>query len=331
MFFVSAAVGAVTAGFMDNLFGLSSWFSWKLFPHALLFLVCTIILGVGRYNALDSLIKVIGTILLISTLIAFTLALINGPSPSFQSANSTPIWDQAGIAFLIALMGWMPTAVDLSAWNSLWTVARIKQTGYRPSLKETLFEFNLGYWISAGLSVCFLTLGAFLLFGSGKTMPPGGAAFASEVISLYTSTMGEWSYFIIATAAFSIMFGTSIGVFDGYARAMERTSELVLEDLGKEQSTIDTRLAYRITLIVVAVGSFALIAAFLNNPDGFKLLVDVATTLSFLIAPFVAAINFRLVTQKNFPLEARPGLIMRIISWLGLVFLFGFSLLFLFG
>ena len=35
-------------------------------------------------------------------------------------------------------MGWMPTAIDLSSWNSLWTIARIKQTGFRPKLKETL-------------------------------------------------------------------------------------------------------------------------------------------------------------------------------------------------
>jgi hypothetical protein len=28
-------------------------------------------------------------------------------------------------------MGWMPTAVDISAWNSIWTVERIRESQYK--------------------------------------------------------------------------------------------------------------------------------------------------------------------------------------------------------
>ena len=314
---------------MDNLLQLSSISDYKLFPHILLFIICIGILAFGRFSALDKVIKVIGSVLLVSTLIAFILTLINGPAARLPDFQKPEIWDEAGIAFLIALMGWMPTAVDLSAWNSLWTVARIEQTGYKPSLKETLREFNLAYWISAGLSICFLTLGAFLIFGTGNTMPNGGAAFAYEVIGMYTSAIGNWSYFIIAAAAFSIMFGTSIGVFDGYSRALERVLEIIKMDRGEKEEDLPKRKFYLISLFIVGLGSFAIIFIFLDNPKGFKTLIDVATTISFLIAPFVAAINFYLVTNKDFPEDARPGAMMRILSWLGLLFLGGFGLLFL--
>ena len=57
MFFVSAAVGAVTSGFLQNLFGVGDWGMWTT---AGLFAFCLILLLVGSYKALDSLIKNIG-------------------------------------------------------------------------------------------------------------------------------------------------------------------------------------------------------------------------------------------------------------------------------
>ena len=52
-------------------------------------------------------------------------------------------------------MGWMPTAVDMSVWNSIWTIERIKQTKYHPTLKETIFDFNVGYLLTIVMAICF--------------------------------------------------------------------------------------------------------------------------------------------------------------------------------
>jgi len=326
MFFVTAAVGAVTAGFMDNLFGISSFSNIKMLPAILLFVITLGILAIGKFQILDSMIKVVGIVLFLSTLTAFFIALYNGPSHDISTVKAPDIWDAANITFLIALMGWMPTAVDLSTWNSLWTLEKIKTSGYKPTLKETLREFNLGYWISAFLSICFVTLGTYLMFGSGKEMPNGSALFAGKVISLYTETMGNWSYWIIAASGFSIMFGTVIGLFDGYARSLERVGELIF----LEKSDVhQNRKPYLIALLVTGIGGFLIIWFFSGNPKGFKLLIDVATTLSFLVAPVIAFINYRLVTMKDFPRDAKPGLLMRILSITGIVFLSGFSLFFL--
>jgi len=326
MFFVSAAVGFVTAGFLENLFGFSAFIDYKFFTVILLFVVCVGILALGKYNVLDSMIKVIGAVLLVSTLIAFVLTLINGPVAQSSNFVAPEIFDEKGFLFIIALMGWMPTAVDLSAWNSLWTIERIKQTGYKPSMKETLFDFNFGYWVSAGLSICFVTLGAFLVYGSGIAMPASSAAFANKVVELYTASIGQWSYFIIAAAAFSIMFGTSIAVFDGYARSLERTFELLFYPKEKQENLLKDRSFYIISLLVVAAGSLVIIIGFTQN---LKQLVDLATTISFIIAPIVAIVNFRLVTGKYIAKDLQPPLWLKLLSYGGILFLIGFSLLFL--
>lgn len=327
MFFVSAAVGAVTAGFLDNLFGISSLIENGTFITTIaFFIICLLILLLGQYSVLDKLVKVIGITLLISTLLAFVLTLINGPQNQTINFTAPDVWNSTGIAFMIALMGWMPTAVDLSAWNSLWTIERIKQSGYKPTLKETLLDFNFGYITSALLAICFITMGAFLIYGTGKTMPDNSAAFANEVVNLYTTSIGDWSYMIIAAAAFSIMFGTSIAVFDGYARALERATELIFLDKKDATEALNTRTFYIGALILVVGGSFVLIWKFGTQ---LKALVDLATTISFLIAPVIAIANFKLVSKKFVPEYAVPAAWLKILSWLGIIFLTGFSLLFI--
>lgn len=328
MFFVSAAVGAVTAGFMDNLFNFGAFFGQKslLITTIVLFIIGLTILLIGRYKTLDSIIKVIASVLLASTVLAFVLCLFNGPT--YQGSMFKEFtWVGTDAAFLIALMGWMPTAVDLSTWNSLWTIERMEQTGYKPTLKETLTDFNIGYIISAVLAICFLTMGAFMFFGTSEELSNSSATFANQVVSIFTHNIGEWSYWIIAAAGFSIMFGTFIAILDGYARSLQ--SILMLY-----QNSARTSKAgfYNGSLVFTAIGAFAIIYYYLfatSNPAGFKNLVDIATTLSFLVAPIIAIVNYKLVTDKHFPKDAQPPLWMKVISILGILFLTGFSIYFL--
>ena len=229
--------------------------------------------------------------------------------------------NSSSIPFIIALMGWMPTAVDLSAWNSLWTLERIKDSGYKPSLRETLREFNLGYWISALLSLCFLTLGAFLVFSSGEIMPQGNVPFTGAVIQLFTQTFGNWSFLIIASSSFAIMFGTTIGVMDGYSRTLSEIMHLL--DWGKKTKTNN----YNLWLSITAIGSIFIIYFFNNN---FSALVNFATILSFLIAPIVAVLNFKLVLSDDLSEEQKPGLLMKLLSYLGIFLLTGFSIFYIY-
>jgi len=316
MFFITSAVGAVTSGFLQNLFKTTELGIWN---HIVLFAICGSILSFGKYDSLDGLIKIIGFTLLISTLLAFTLVLIKGP----VSKTLFPAIDynKTDILFIIALMGWMPTAVDLSSWNSLWTLERIKQTKFKPTLKQTIFEFNMGYIFSASLSLCFLTLGAYLMYGTDSIFPNSSALFANQVIKLYTESIGSWSYLIISIAGFSIMFGTCVAVFDGYSRSASECIRLV------QNQKDSNKTHYDILIWILVFGSLGIILLFGSK---LKQLVDLATTISFMIAPMVALANYKLVSYPFLEKNAVPPAWLRNLAIGGIIYLFSFGLLFIY-
>ncbi|MEZ4977705.1 MAG: divalent metal cation transporter [Chitinophagales bacterium] len=321
MFFVSAAVCFVAAGFFENLLHISFPSEYFYASSLILISICFVILASGQYKTLDGLIKVVAMVLLVCTLIAFFMSIFRGPGEVNTKFFDYSLIKKSSLPFIIALMGWMPTAVDLSTWNSLWTIERIKQSGYKPSLKESLFEFHFGYWISALLALCFLSLGAYLVYSTGKIMPEGNVPFAAEVINLFTQNFGKWSYYIISLAAFAIMFSTSIGVLDGYSRALNRS----LSILGKAQK--NERKSYSVFLFITCVGALGIIIFFNNN---FAALVNFATILSFLIAPIIAVLNYKLVTSSDLSKEQQPGTFMKIWTYLGIFLLSAFSIFYLY-
>lgn len=321
MFFVAGAVGIVTYGFMENLLGLNKITGIPHFTLYLLFVGATLTLWIGRFSTLNKLIKFLGLVLLFSTIFAFIVSLVNGKQGDL---TLLPGITNESIAFLLPLMGWMPTAVDLSIWNSIWTVERIKESNYKPTLKETLWEFNLGYWASAALAIMFLTMGALMVYGTGERVPNKPADFSAFVIHIYTKTVGNWSYLIISSAAFSIMLSTFITVLDGYSRAISNAMSLI------SVRVLSPNKMYRNTLLLVSLGSLGLILTFLDDPKGLKQIVNTATIISFLIAPIFAFLNFKIITSSKINKEAQPGTFLKILSYLGLVYLSGFSIYFLY-
>lgn len=316
MFFVTAAVGSVTSGFLQNLLGTTSY---GMETTVILFSFCLLALIIGSFKTLDQVIKLISVVMFITTIIVFILALIKGPTTPIVEVKAPSLFSDTSVLFIIALMGWMPTAVDLSTWVSLWTLEKNQQELVKPDIKQSLFEFNIGYLFSAILAIIFVILGAFTIYGAGIQLPKNSGEFANEVIHIFTGFLGDWSYLIIAASAFSIMFGTCITVFDGYGRSLERSCELLFF----QNKKISKKLVYRLSLVIVVVGSFFIIWQFGRH---MTVLVDLATIISFLIAPIIAIVNYKLVTSSDFPSEARPGLWLRVLSWAGIIFLSGFSI-----
>lgn len=319
MFIIQAAVTIVSASLAAELTGLTlSPFIWS----AILLLICISILLFGQYSALDSAIKVIMVVLTISTLVAILVAVFNtqGATPKPMPPS---IWSATGgVAFLIALMGWMPIPIDGAAWHSLWSLERIKQTGHCPNLKDCLVDFNIGY-IGAGiLALAFLSLGALIMFGSGVEFATTGGGFAKQLVSIYTSTLGEWAYWIIIICAFTTMFSTTLTVTDAYPRVMQEVVSVI-----KPSQEKNSKLNYKILIIAISLGSL-LILYFAGSR--FTFLIDLATTVSFLTAPVLAFINYRLVMAYHFPKEQQPPTWLRILSWAGILFLTGFTLFFVY-
>ena len=322
MFFVTGAVGFVAAGFFENLFNLDFFNEWSI---VILFATCVLILAIGKFNLLDHLIKIIVIVLVVSTVLAFLLTLLNGPIEPIENFIPKELWTTTGIFFLLALMGWMPTAIDLSSWNSLWTLEKIKQSKYKPKLQETLLEFRLAYLITGILAIMFVVLGTFLFYGSGEELPNNNSKFAHVIITMYSNVIGNWSYVIISASAFTVMFGTILAVFDGYSRSLRRTVELLFTHNNTNQFKNPQKL-YTIFLIILAFGSLIIVFQFQNN---LKELVDFATVLSFVIAPIIAIFNYRLVTGNYLQKSHQPSFFLKILSILGILFLTGFAIYFI--
>ena len=312
MFTIQTAVTIVTAGLAVSLFGdFLSIEAWTV----IILIICFLILIKGKYSFLDKLMKVIIVTLTLSTIIAVILA----SSENSHLLNFEQILPKGAIeiTFLIAFMGWMPAPLDISVWHSLWAIEKHKNdVDY--SVKSSLFDFNIGYLATVILGLGFIALGALIMFESGETFSPIGGVFANQLITMYTKSLGSWSYIIIGVAAFTTMFSTTITTLDASPRAMEKTSQLLFGNLLKR--------GYLFWILVLTIGTI-IIFFFLNSEMG--LLVKIATILSFLTAPFYAIINYRLMSSKHTPEEWRPKLSMHILSWLGILFLIGFSIWYL--
>lgn len=178
------------------------------------------------------------------------------------------------------------------------------------------------------LALGFLTLGALVMHGSGEQLAPQGAVFANQIIDIYVRTLGEWSRPIIGIAAFTTMFSTTLTVTDAFPRVLQRSTEIIFKLSENNSSRNDTRsdFIYWGWMGIIVIGGLSVIGSMMHR---MTFLVDVATTLSFLTAPVLAFMNYSVVTGPTMPDRAKPGKFLRILSWIGIIFLGGFSIFFL--
>ena len=308
MFTIQTAVTIVTAGLASQIFGVSdNLVYWSV----AITLISTVILWIGKYATLDRIVKWVILTLTITTIIAVGLASIKNTTP-LSLVQIFPA--ETNLLFLIAFMGWMPAPMDVSIWHSLWTIEKNKELSSKVTLKESLFDFNVGYWVTLILGACFMGLGVFVMFGTGTEFSSQGGVFASQLINLYTSTLGTGVYFLIAIAALTTMFSTTITTLDASPRAMNKTIELLYPKRKRND--------YKLWLLILACGTIS-IFVFLLSEMG--LLIRIATVLSFITAPFYAFLNFKLVRSDQMPKKDTPGKGLQILSVLGLLFLTSFA------
>ncbi|WP_431109942.1 Nramp family divalent metal transporter [Winogradskyella poriferorum] len=322
MFTIQAAVTIVTAGLANSLFGDISFLNFgvesissvEIWTIILLF-ICLFILLIGKYNTLDKLIKVIIITLTISTLVAVYFA--------FTEFDKTIDFNQVlpnnkiEIAFLIAFMGWMPAPLDISVWHSIWALEKKKDEGsFTP--KNALLDFNVGFFGAILLGIAFVSLGYFVMYDSGKSFSNKAGVFSNQLIELYTKSLGDWAKILIGIAAFTTMFSTTITTLDASPRAMNKSLEI-----------LNNKSYKRGYLNWILILTFGTIIIFLTLASEMGLLIKVATILSFVTAPFYAIINYKLLCSKHTPTVWRPSLGLHILSWLGIVFLIGFSIWYL--
>jgi Mn2+/Fe2+ NRAMP family transporter len=307
MFTIQTAVTIVTAGLASSLFGITdNMVLWSL----IITIMCYIILLLGKYQILDKIIKVIILILAISTIFSTGVASINTDEVySFKQIFPSG----SGLVFLVAFMGWMPAPLDISIWHSIWTLE--KKKSQKITAKESLFDFNVGYLATVILGICFVSLGAFVMYNSGISFSNSGSIFAGQLIDLYTSNLGNSFYLIISICAFTTMLSTTITCLDASPRTMSRATQLLTKNNDKNY--------YFHWISALAIGTM-LIFYFLLSEMG--ALVELATVLSFITAPFYAILNYKLIMSDNMPKSHKPSKNLRILSVTGIFFLSFFAL-----
>ena len=312
MFTIQTAVTIVTAGLAVYLFGITDDAAiWSV----VITMICAFILIVGKYKVLDKLMKMVIITLTISTGVAVFFAFReSGLSTNSSVLSLTQIIPEtsAGIAFMIAFMGWMPAPLDISIWHSLWTLK--KKNTEETSVKMALFDFNVGYVGTVILGIGFLTLGALVMFGTGETFSNKGGVFAQQLITMYTSSLGSWAAIFIGVAALTTMFSTTLTTLDASPRAISKTASL-LGFTGKSTH-------YLFWLAVLIAGTCVILLFFVSEMG---ILVKVATIVSFLTTPFYAICNYLVFKNPAVPAHARLSKPLEIVCVISIIALLGFS------
>jgi Mn2+/Fe2+ NRAMP family transporter len=306
-FTILAALYTVTAGLFINLFSISNI---SISGVALgLFIFISGLLIIGRYKFLEISLKFVVSILFVALIVTTALVVFNGKVTPVEGFIPTPIFNEVGILFLIGLMGWMPTTVEASSWVSLWSIEKWKESGRKPSLKESLQEFNVGYLLTAILAIFFLVIGWMTLYGTNTELSGNAVTFADQVVQLFTTHI---------VSAFATMFSTCMTAHDAVARV-----SLDIIDLLNPKTKLTGKKGYfALGVTVLAFINFLVIAAFGANMGQ---LVALATFVSFVVAPIIGYMNLKNVMSIEIPKEFRPKKELQWLTYLGILFLGFFS------
>jgi Mn2+/Fe2+ NRAMP family transporter len=269
----------------------------------------------GGFSWLDHINKVMMAILALATLLAFIPIV---PGPAELKHLVVPSLPPESIVLVAAILGWMPTGIDVSVWHSFWTIEKLELLGERTGcsepadrlrqLKISLTDMRIGYGLSLLTGIMFVTMGAVHLSGMGKQL--AGIGFAEAISLAYTNILGRWMFHVFMLTAFCAMFSTSYTVIDGFSRSFS-------EALAALRSDWSTVRAKRYTYGGFVIGS-ALFAAvtliWVGNP---VTLVTAVALISLAVAPILYGLNLYCVSSHIEDPRLRPARLTVILGWLG--------------
>ena len=309
MVFIIAAVSLFTSGLLQVALGFQTGPVMSVF---ILLVLVAILLMAGHYKVLEKVIK--GIVFGFTLLTTVCMLLVISRLDLSLSAFALPAFDVPTVLFIVALVGFMPSPTDASILQSLWTVARAESEGRRATKEESRFDFNVGYITSCILAIFFLFLGTAVLFESGVAMPADNAGFARRLLEVYTSIIGDWSYYIMAITALCVMLSTALTVTDG----MTRMALAIGGELFPGPHWCTDRF-YNIVLIVLSLAALLVIWLLLQS---FATFMDMTSVIVFIIGPFLALLNHLAIFSDEIPRGKQPNQLIRIWSIVSIVSLF---------
>jgi Mn2+/Fe2+ NRAMP family transporter len=306
----------VTSGVLSNAIGMSS--PGAAVPVAVVTITALMLLN-GRYVRVESLAKILVMVFTVLTLLA-TVVAVPRLFDAERAVAATLKLDVDTVAFLLAMTGWMPLPVAVTAFHSVWVREKVAATNGGYTRERAAFDLNVGWLLTLLLALCFVVMGTAVLFGTDAELPASAAQFAGLLFSIYTSLVGDWVYPVLAIGGVAVIWSTLLAIMDAVPRLLVRiTRELRGIDGADEQ-----RL-YRLFLITHAAAASIVLVVFLGN---FSRFIDFAASTGFLVAPAMAWFNYRAVRADDVARDyaASPALVAW--NWISIVCFTGFAAMF---
>ncbi len=268
----------------------------------------------GGFSWLDHLNKIMMAVLALATVLAFVPII---PGPEAVRHLVVPTLPAGSIILVAAILGWMPTGIDVSVWHSFWTIEKMKtytatDGGRVPKvarrLKTALWDMRTGYALSLCTGMMFVVMGAHYLHGEKLK----GAQFAVALSEAYTSVFGAWMYHLFMLTAFFAMFSTSYTVIDGFSRSFSGCCAVLRP--GKSDPAMRSRLYFGFAIVSAVLACVTLLVV--GRP---VVLAIGASLISLAIAPLLYGFNLYCVTRHIDEPALRPSKISVGIAFVGIV------------
>ncbi len=331
---VALAVTSITAAVLTVAVGGLPFAVWGVVVIS----VAALLLVVGRFPALETINKLMMATLALVTVVAFCA---HPPAAGQWSHLVRPTLPEGSIVLVAALVGWLPTGIDVSIWHSLWALEvrdrwrpvdsesslesgssvggqERAKADRRQTLRNGLLDMRCGYGLSFGLAVCFLLLGAQLASslgtGGGPAPSTDGAHMAVVISEAYAAVLGPWIVPAFLVAAFFAMFSTTYVVLDGFPRALSEALRLLVP-ARRDGGWWSTPYWALIGGVWLAVSAILLLVG--EKPI---LLTTLAALLSLAVSPVYYSLNYWCVTRGIADPALRPSRWLRGLSWAGILF-----------
>jgi Mn2+/Fe2+ NRAMP family transporter len=294
MFSATAAVALVAAGLFISVLNLP-----LTGPQAAvgLLIVTALILYKGQYSRAERIIKVLVILFSVLAVVAMVSAV-----PELGAEGRAILGDisptEANLIFMIALAGWMPIPTNGAVLISAWVREKRQASGNAFDARTARSDLRIGFTLTIVLAICFVILGTAILFDTGRTVPTTAGGFATELLSIFTSAIGNWAYPVIAAAAIAVMWSTLVALMD----VMPRVTDRLIGILAHRPEDAPPR--YALFLAIQVVGCSIILFFLISSFNSFVLF---ATSVGFITAPAIAWYNYVAIKSDDVPAELRPG------------------------
>ncbi|HEY2931136.1 MAG TPA: Nramp family divalent metal transporter [Acidobacteriota bacterium] len=165
-------------------------------------------------------------------------------------------------------------------------------------------------------TVAFYVLGASVLYGIGKI--PAGYDMVRTLSSIYTTTFGEWAFYLFLLGAFFVLYST---IFSANA-SNSRVLTDFLEMIGVIRIKDDRhRWSWQRSIIMVLLPLYVLLYLFLGEPVSMVIVGGVAQAC---MLPIISLSTLYLRYRQMDP-AMRPGLFTDLLLWICSVLMMAFA------